>query len=68
MFDESQAIEQELQAQGWTMTLSGCNHGLTITACKNTQQISIYGSTYLEAWEALAEEVRKQAAVVPREI
>jgi len=60
MYEQTQAIEQELQAQGWMITLSGCNHGITITACKETQLITLYNCTYVGAWQALAEEVRKQ--------
>lgn len=60
MFKQSQAIELELQAQGWTMTLSGCSHGITITACKHAQQITVYHCSYCGAWQALAEEIRKQ--------
>ena len=61
MFDESQLIEQQLQAQGWVMTYSGCNHGITITACRHTQQITIYDCTYLGAWQKLAEAIHKRS-------
>jgi hypothetical protein len=60
MLEEKQKIEAELLAQGWTITPAGNNHGMTLTASKDSNRVTVYSCTYLGAWQALAAEVKKQ--------
>lgn len=61
MLEQKQIIESDLVAQGWTMKPAGNSHGLTITACKDSKCFVVYSSTYIGAWQAVAERIKQQA-------